>query len=73
MSYCRMSARRGEESDVYAIHAVDGYRCLWCAFGERTLYHSPRRLRAHLIRHQLEGDAVPQDALDRLAKEAVAW
>jgi hypothetical protein len=75
MSY----ARWGEDSDVYAYDAGSVLVCCWC----RLLRHddngpepdfecnTPLGMIKHLKEHKALGHKVPDEALERLEKEAI--
>ena len=68
MSYCRLS----DESDVYVYMDADGgFTCCFCKFGEEFFnVDFEMEMVLHLMDHRVQGNKVPQCAIDQLMREA---
>lgn len=64
-------ARWGEGSDVYVFASSPGFHCQACSLGPGGSYIALTRdsLIEHLARHRICGDAVPDQAFERLYEE----
>lgn len=73
MSYCR---NNGKDSDVYVIatsrapEMAGRYRTVWVCYCKNGYEADTRKqMVEHLLKHQANGDKVPQSAFDRFQEE----
>jgi len=69
MSYCRF----GKDSDVYVYYSIYGqYECCGCNLRESqefSVFDTAKEMVSHLNIHKINGEKVPQYAIDRLIED----